>query len=141
MRLGGVDIKPVVSREHRGIKPGAVGKQGVFVEGGDSGFQVKAASHRNPDDLVSVCCDDAGELSNAFRVAARGESDKQFAAESKYIATFEHARKLDMLQFAKRLKRGGDAESFATAGFGAQRKNHGEFIENHGGIFHKHGIG
>ena len=51
-----------------------------------------------------------------------------------------HARKLDILQLAKRLKGGRERCCFATAAFDAHGKNHCKFAEHESGIFYKHGI-
>ena len=38
MRLGGIDVDPIVSAERRGIKPDAIGKKRVVADVGDGGF-------------------------------------------------------------------------------------------------------
>jgi len=102
---------------------------------------MEAAGHGNADDLVAVWRDDGGELRDAVRVAAGGESDEQFAAEAEDIAAFQHARMLDMLKLAKRREGGGERGRFTAAAFSAHGENHGELVENESGIFNKHGIG
>ena len=96
---------------------------------------------RNADDLVVVRSNDAGQLRNSCRVAARGETDKKFAAETENVAAFDGTGKFDPKEFAKWGERGGDGCGFAAAGFRAERKNDRQFVQHQGGIFHKHGIG
>ena len=102
---------------------------------------MEAAGHGNSNDLVAVWRDDGGELRDAVRVAAGGESDEQFAAEAEDVAAFQHARKLDMLKFAKRRDGGRERGCFAAAALSAHGENHGELVEDERGIFDKHGIG
>src|ERR1700751_524210 len=102
---------------------------------------MEATGHGNAEDLVVVWRDDGGELLDAVRVAAGGKSHEQFAAEAEDIAALQHARKLHVLQLAKRLKGGREGWCFAAAACGAQGKSHRELIEHEGGIFDKHGIG
>src|SRR5690349_9977001 len=102
---------------------------------------METTGHGNTDDLISVWRNDGGELRDAVCVAAGGESDEQFAAEPEDVAAFQKSRKLYMLQLAKSLKGGRERWYFAAAAFGAQGKNHGELVEDEGGIFDEHGIG
>lgn len=38
VRLRGIHVEPVISREKRGIEPSAIGEKGVFVESGHGGL-------------------------------------------------------------------------------------------------------
>ena len=85
--------------------------------------------------------EDFGELSDAFGIAAFGESDEQLATNTQNVATLESARKRDVFQFAKFGNGVGERSGFGTARCSAERKNDSKFIENDGGILDEHGIG
>ena len=102
---------------------------------------MQAAGHRDADDFVIVWGEDGGELANAFGIAAFGEADEKFAADPKYITALERAGKSDVFEFAKFRDGVGERCGFGAPRFCAERENDGEFIEDDGGIFDKHGIG
>src|SRR6267143_6091437 len=95
VRLGGIDVDPVVAGKWRGVKPGAMGEKRVAADLRDGRFQMQAAGNGHGDNFILVRSEDTRELADAFGVAALGEADKKFAADAKDISTFEGAGKSD----------------------------------------------
>jgi len=141
MRFAGVDVNPVVGGKGCWIEPRAVGEERIASEEGDRGLEMQAAGHRDGDDFVIVPFEDGGELADAIGIAALRDTDKEFAADAKNIAAFEGTWKRDVLKFAKLGKGWCERRGFRTARGGAQRKDHGEFVQDDSGILDEHGIG
>ena len=80
-------------------------------------------------------------MANAFGVAALGDADEKFAADTENVATLKGARKGHTLEFAKLGNSLRERGGFWAAGLGTERKNDGELVENDGGILDKHRIG
>lgn len=91
VRLGGIDVDPVVSGEWRGVKPGAIGEKCVAADVRDGGFEMQTTGNGHGDDFVIMRSEDGGQLVNAFGVTAPSEADEKFAADAKDVATFEGA--------------------------------------------------
>jgi hypothetical protein len=141
VRLLGGDIDPVVVCQRRRVEAGVIGEQGVAAEMRDGGFQVQAAGDGDGDDFVVVRGEDFCELADAFGIGARGEADEQGAADAEDIAAFKGGGRRDVFElaeFGEGLREGG---GFGAAGLRAEGKDDGEFVEDDGGIFDKHGIG
>ena len=102
---------------------------------------MQAAGDRDGDYIVVVRGEDGRELANALGVGACGSSDIESAVDTEYIAPFERTGRSDIRELAKFFKGSSERSGFGAARFGAQRKDHSEFIENDGGIFDEHGIG
>jgi hypothetical protein len=141
MGLGGIDVDPIMASECLGIEPGAVREQRIAAEIRDGGFEMKATGHRYRDDFIVVGRKNGGKLADAFGVAALGEADKEFSADAQDIATFESAGKRNGFELAKLGERLSERRRFAAAGFRAKRQNHGQFIEDDGGVFDERGVG
>ena len=101
VRLGGINVDPLVAGEWSGVKPGAVGKEGVAAEMRDGGFEMKAAGDGSGDDFIVVLRKNAGELADAFGVAALSEADEQFSADAKDVPAFESAGKRNIFEPSK----------------------------------------
>lgn len=140
VRLGWIDVHPVVSREKRRIKPGAIGEESVVRESGDGRFEMQTAGHWHADDLVAMRRNNAGQLRDAFGIAASGEANIKFAAETKNVASLDGAGKLDVFEPAKRFECSGDGGGFWAPGFSAERKNNSQFVEHQGGVLDEHGV-
>ena len=115
VRLGGMDVDPVVGGKRRDIKPGAIGKERVAADVGDSRLEMQAAGDGDGDDFVIVRSEDGSELAKALGVAAFGEADKKLAADAQDISTFEGAGKSDVSELSKGRKRLGERSGFGAA--------------------------
>src|SRR6266487_4607508 len=85
--LGGIDVDTFIFSERSGVEPGAVREKRIAAEAGNGGFQMKAASDGNDDDVVAAWSKNGRELADAFGVAALREADKKFSADAKDVAT------------------------------------------------------
>ena len=115
MGLGGIDVNPVVGSKRRGIKPGAIGEEGVATDVGDGGLEVQGAGDGQSDDFVLVRSEDGSELANAFGVAAPSKADKKFTADTKDVAALESAGKGDVGELSKGRKGFGERGRFGAA--------------------------
>src|SRR5258708_3792283 len=118
-----------------------IGEKRVVVERRDGRFQVETSGNRNADDFVADRSNDRGQLRNSLGVAARGETDKKFAAEAQNVAAFASARKLNIGEGTEGRKSGGNSCGLAAASVAAEWKDDRQFVKHQGGIFDKHGIG
>ncbi len=141
MRLGGINVDPVLAGERRGVKPGAVGEERVAAKRRDGGFEMQTAGDANGADFIVVWRKDGGKLADAFGVAAPGEADENLSVEAQDIAAFESAGERDVFELSKLGERLRERSGFAAARLRAQRQDYRQFIENYGGIFHEHGVG
>jgi hypothetical protein len=141
VRLGGIDVDPLVDGERRGIKPCAIGEKSIAAKMRDGGFQMKTASDGNGDDFIIVGRKNGGELADAFRIAAPGEADKEVSADAKNVAAFESARKNNVFKLSKLGERFSKRRSFAAAGLRSEWKDYRQLIENDGRIFDEHRVG
>ena len=144
--IGGVGlfwrhIDPGAVGEWCGIEPGAIGEQGIAADVSDRGFEMETAGHWNRDDFVVMRREGGRELANALGVGARGEADIQRAIDAEYITAFDGSGRGDVRELAEFLQGVREGSGFGAARFGAEGKNHGELIEDDGGIFDKHRIG
>ena len=121
VRLGGINVDPIMAGERCSVKPCAVCKERITAEMRNRGFQMQAAGDGNADDLIVVRGANGGELADAFGVAALGETDKKLAADTKDIATFESAGKRNVFELSKLGERLGERRGLAAAGLRSER--------------------
>ena len=140
VRLGRIDVYPLMASEGVGIEPGAVGKEVISAEIRDRRFEMKTAGDGNGDYFIVVRRKNCGELADTFGVAAPGEADEEFPADAQNIAAFECARQSDVRELSKLGKGLRERGGLAAAGFRSERQDHGQFIENDGGVFHEHRV-
>jgi len=141
VRLGRMDVYPLLAGERIGIEPGAVGKEGIAAEIRDRRFEMKTAGDGNGDYFIVVRRKNCGELADTFGVAAPGEANDEFSADAQNIASFKCAGKSDVCELSKLGKGLRERGGLAAAGFRSERQDYGQFIENDGRVFDKHGVG
>ena len=140
MRLGGIDIDPVVALERCNVKPRAIRNQGITADTGNGGFEMEASGDRNGNDFVVVRSKDGGELADPSGVAAPGKADEEFAGDAKNVAALECAGEIDVFELSKCRKRFGERSCFGAARIGAKRQDDGQLVEDDSGVFDEHGI-
>jgi hypothetical protein len=141
VRLGGIDVDPIVTDKGRDVEPGTIREEGIAAEIRDGGLEMKAAGHRHRNNFIVVRRKNGGKLADAFGVAALGEADEECSADAKDIAAFECAGKRNGLELSKLGERVSERRRFAAASFRAKRQYHRQFIEDDGGVFDEHGVG
>jgi hypothetical protein len=104
MRLGGIDVDPIVAGKGRGIEHCAIGKKGVSANMGDRGLEMQTSCDGNGKHFIVVRSEDRSKLADAFGVAAPGEADEEFAGDAENVAALESAGKPDVFQLAKARK-------------------------------------
>src|SRR6267143_4594714 len=124
MRLGGINVDPLMASERCGIKPCAVGEERVAAEMRDGGFEMKATGDGNCDDFIVVRRKNGGKLANAFGVAAPGEADKELSADAKDIAAFESAGERNVFELSKLGECLSERRCLTAARLRAQRQDH-----------------
>ena len=141
VRFGGVDVDPLEVGEWSCVEPPAMHEKRAAAEIRYGGFEVEAAGDSHGHDLVVVRRKDRGELADAFGIGARGLADVESSINAEDVAAFDRAWGRDVGEFAERCEGFRERFGFGLAGFCAEREDHGEFVEDDGGIFYEHGIG
>src|SRR5882762_4025283 len=106
---------------------------------GDRRLQMKTAGDGNGDYFIVVRRKNCGKLAYTFGVAAPGEADEEFPADAQDVAAFECAGESYVCKLSKLGKGLRERGGLAAAGFRSERQDYGQFIENDGGVFDKHG--
>src|SRR2546427_13240591 len=103
----------------------------------NGGFQMKAAGDGNGDYFIVVRRKNGGKLADAFRVAARGEANKELSADAKDITTFESAGKRNVFQLSKSGERPRKRWRFTAAGLRSRGQGPPQIIGEEWGDFKK----